>query len=730
MAKDDALIEEIRDRFTYASNEWAAIRREGSLDMRYIAGDPWDPKDRKARTDAGRPCLSLDELGQYVNQVINDLRQNKRGIVVSPVGFGANDKTAEFLQGRIRDLEYRSNAQQAYTTMAENAIQRGYGYLRIRSKYTLDDAGFDQEPVIEPILNPDLVTPDPDFLRTDGSDWKYLFYHEWRMDTEFAREFPKADKKTFWALDRVMAPKWYDGKRITLAEYWRREEDRKRTLYLLKAARSQANPTGEPREVYSDALPATPGSDDILKSREVSAYRVRMYLTNGFEILKQEDWPGLSIPFVSCYGKVIYVDRGDGVKRELLSMTRLARDPYMLYCYYRTCEAELVGMTPKFPYFSYVGQLDDINLKLLAKSLHVPVATIQVKPTVPGASPNTVLPPPQRQPYEPPIQALELGAEAARRAIQSAMGTTFLPTQAQRRNEKSGRALDKIEETAQKGSFHFVDHYDEGVTRVGALLVEVIPSYDDRAKDVSIRQPDDTVAMVRINDPNTEKPVLLDKTHKHDVTISVGPWKESEREAASDFADTLIGSPIIQLAGPQKGLKLAAQAIRLKGVGPVGDAMADILDPKDPQMDPQQLRAHAAQMAQELEQLKQIAAQQNEDLKTDRIKVASQERQTQAKIDWEREKLEKELAAKIEIARITAAKQGADLDAERQEEERALNLELAHEAVEADRDRIHDIGMAALQHRQALEQADQAMAGTLAGQAQQAALTPAPPSGA
>jgi hypothetical protein len=43
-----------------------------------------------------------------------------------------------------------------------------------------------------------------------------------------------------------------------------------------------------------------------------------------------------------------------------------------------------------------------------------------------------------RQPYEPPIQAFEIGAESARRGIQAAMGWSALPTDAQRINNKSG----------------------------------------------------------------------------------------------------------------------------------------------------------------------------------------------------------------------------------------------------------------------------------------------------
>src|SRR3990167_7111704 len=100
--------------------------------MRYVAGDPWESEDRQKRKDAGRPCLSFDELGQYVNQGINDLRQNKRGIKLPPRGRGANDATALYRQSSIRDIEYYSNAQQAYMTMAADMFQRGYGWLRLK----------------------------------------------------------------------------------------------------------------------------------------------------------------------------------------------------------------------------------------------------------------------------------------------------------------------------------------------------------------------------------------------------------------------------------------------------------------------------------------------------------------------------------------------------------------------------------------------------------------------
>src|SRR5678816_1239884 len=90
---------------------------------------------------------------------------------------------------------------------------------------------------------------------------------------------------------------------------------------------------------------------------------------------------------------------------------------------------------------------------------------------------------PQRNPFEPAIQALEVGAEAARRAIQAAMGVTFLPTQAQRHNEKSGVALKQIESSGQKGSFHFVDHYEAMIQEIGVKVEDLMDKILDNARD-------------------------------------------------------------------------------------------------------------------------------------------------------------------------------------------------------------------------------------------------------
>jgi hypothetical protein len=719
---DDDILEELKDRYADATSQWADIREEGAKDMRAVSGDPWPKEDRDQRDDNGRPCLSLDELGQYTNQVINDVRSNKRGITVTPRGNGANDATAKFRQGKIRDIEYQSNAQQAYTTMLENAVQRGYGYLRIKAQYCSPDKGFDQELVIEPVVNPDLVTPDPDHIRTDGKDLSFLFYEERRGLKQFAREFPDATIRNFDHATIQSSRSWIAGDSLRLAEYWTKEPQAKRTLLLLKPGpRTAQDPNPQPIEIFEDAINGhAPSADQILKSRSITPMHVWQYLTNGVEILQRTRWLGPSIPFVCCYGKVIYLQNAAGrAQRVLLSMIRLARDPFLLYCYYRTCQAELVGMTPKFPYFVAKGQLDAANLQRLADSLNVPVAVIEYLTKTPH-QPEGGLGPPTRQPYEPPIQELEIGAEGARRAIQAAIGASPLPSAAQRHNDKSGVALKQIEDTAQKGSFHFVDHHDEGVTRAGAILDECIPLYYDTARDTSIRDLKDQPQIVRINDPagrNPEGlPAHIDTAQgEHDVTISVGPKKDSEREAASDFADQVIGNPqLAQVVGPQKAAELIASSIRLKNLGPIGDEMAETIAPKNKgQVDPRQAQQQLGELHGQLQKLQQVAADLQKQVDSDQVKIDGQIRIKTLELDFQHWKTITDNAAKIEAARITASKQSADLALELHEESIALDQQIAADDAAARHAAAHDVGMAALAHAHALEQGRQAHAQAL-----------------
>lgn len=222
---------EIREAFSDFQREWREIQEEGRTDMRFVAGDPWDAKDRKAREDAGRPCISLDQINQYTNQTINNFRQNKRAIQVTPEGAGADDKSANKLANLIRGIEYKSKAQQAYETAGENMVNRSYGFVRITTDYVAPDS-FDQEIRIKRFANPDVVLPDPSFREADGADTKRLFVLEVLRKEEYRKKYPKARVTSFSGEHMIEAPGWIDDKNVQVAEYWMVHTDYRKLLLI------------------------------------------------------------------------------------------------------------------------------------------------------------------------------------------------------------------------------------------------------------------------------------------------------------------------------------------------------------------------------------------------------------------------------------------------------------------------------------------------------------------
>lgn len=726
---NDADLKAIREAFDHDTNLWDPIRKEADIDMRYVSGDPWDPDERQARVDAKRPVISPDELGQYFNQVINDVREHKRAIKVTPLGNGANDQTAQFRANLYREIERRSNAQQAYTTMFENTVQRSFGFFRISPQY-VSDRSVDQELLIKTVMNPNMVTPDGDAVEPDGSDMKRAFVvEEWRI-SEFKRRFPKAKIQDFDAADvrargTTKTTTWINNETLQLGEYWFLQP-KQRTLIIL------VGPDGKPLGAFDDELtdprfqglqPMKGPSGQVIE-RDVDTHTVTMQLTNGVEILEETKFKATTIPIVPCYGKILYVEG----KRVLMSMTRLGRDPQMLYAYYRTQQAEMAGMIPKAPVSGYEGQFRGHESDW-QKANHEPIAFLQFKGFTEETRNQTLLPPPQRMAYTggEQIQALELCAEGARRAIQAAMGTSPLPSQAQRRNEKSGVALKQIDESFQAGSFHFVDHYEQAITRGGVILEDWTPWYYNAPRDVTVREQNDQTNIVRVNDPNQanfpkaqQEPLMVGQ-ELHDITLSTGPSNDSEREVANDLSDSLVQNiQMVQaVSGPQVAAKVLGMSIRLKNVGPLGDEMADLIAPKDQDQSlPPEVMQEKQKAQQMLDALSQRVHQLEDEKQAKEVENQSKERIAAQQAELEKYKIDVDAQTKLAVAEI-GAKSKTDI-AEMQkridtlevmlgvEKEARLALHQAHherttQAIEHE----HEKEMAQLGHDQALEQGAQ-----------------------
>lgn len=734
---------EIREAFSDYETEWKDIRDEGKTDIKYVAGDPWTKEDRAQREDAGRPCISLDELNQYLNQYNNSLRQNKRAIQVIPKGNGANDADATRRENIIRGIENESNAQEAYITMAENAASRSYGYLLLRTEYrddyregdepTLDL--FNQRIVIQRVANPDTILLNPSFEHAAAEDVEDGFVCKRIKKSDFARKYPKAEKVSFTATDQREAKDWIGDKDLQVAEYWKTHKTSKKLLLLkgqsglLSMWEKDFDKVGKPEGV------------EVVDNRMVELREVVQYPTNGIEVLDEIPWAGTRIPIISCFGKELWVDEGSGARRRLLSMVRLARDPQMLFAYMCTQEAEEAGMTPKTPFIGYKGQFETSRQvwEMINKQ---PFSFVEADIVL--DSTNQPLPLPSRLPWTPNFQAYEVAKDSVRRSIQAAMGITPLPTAAQRDSEKSGIALERIETQESIGSFHFTDNFDRALQNLGWQTNELIAPIYDTQREVPTEEADGTHGTLHVvgnsshplNDsgaydvqgiPQDEDNPGQPVEHMHtgqgsfDVTISTGPSYQSQREQASEFIDHLIEN-WQQLGIPQPlANKILALGVKLKGIGPIGDAIQELLDPPDPNNMPPQAQAAIAQLQSQLQQLQIENAALHQDraarLVEQQTKLGIQDKKDAAKgaadaaaHAIQMSEADKDRETKIAVAEITTKAQNLN--------ERVAAIETL---VRQFHQQAHDAGMQAADHEHAQTLATQQAQAAQQQQAQQGA---------
>ena len=711
---------EIREAYQDYRDAWREIREEAAEDMRAISPEgPWTQEDRDARKGSGRPCIHLDQLNQFLAQVNGNVRKSKRAIQVTPKGNGANDQDAEKLSSVIMAIEERSQAQPIYLGAFQSMIERSYGYAVIRTECAddnvpedgpYDPSVFDQEIIIKPIMNPDMVLLSPYYKQPNASDVSDGFLLDLIPKKQFKEKYPKARVTDFGDqdLNDSSITDWIKDKYLQVAEYWKIQTSYKTLLLIATDKGPIVFDEAEWKAAKEQGL-----RGEVKRDRKVEVPEVFQYMTNGLEILDEVPWDGTRIPIISCLGPERWTTEGGIAKRQLLSMVRFARDPQMLYDYLASGECEVAGKIPKVPFVGAVGQFET-DKEAWDELTKVPHAYVQYDLVLDTG--GAAAPPPDYKDFTPNFQEWEVAKDAAGRSIQAAMGITPLPDAAQRRNQKSGVALEKIDDMESLGSFQFVDRYENGfLHNLGYQLVELIPSIYDTAREVPVSLPAgkrSTMKLVGktshpIDDQGAYEVQDLPPDHLHTgkgtfgETVSTGPSYQSEREEQDEFVDSLIQN-IANM--PQPGTpaaKILALGIRMRPtLGPIGKQIADVFDPPpaDPNMPPQ-AQAAIQQLQAQLMQAQQEAAA----LHMERAgKVLEQQTKLliqQMKEDGDNQRAQLANDIKVLIAEIGAKSQ--------EQQQRDLMFQ---KFWEENHGAAHEAGLQAMQHQHDAEQTQQNIA--------------------
>lgn len=606
---DDTLKEDL-EAFKLASDAEKDQREAMLDDLKFVKlGEQWPQEVIEKRAKEGRPCLTINRLPAFAKQVTNDARQNRPAIKTHPIGDKADKETAEILQGLIRNIEYSSNADVAYDTGLDFAVNCGIGYWTINLAYADADT-FDKDIRIERVSNPFSVYGDPASTAADSSDWNRAYVTDKLTEKEFKKRWKDASKANFEA-DDSRDSDWYEEEMIRIAEVWVREKKAVKLLKLTDGSLMMEPEYLKLKEIL-DARQITVEGD-----RPSEMFVVSQRIISGADILEENDWPGKYIPIVPCYGDEVCIEG----KRSWQSLFHFAKDAQRNYNYWRTATTELIALAPKTPFIGPAGAFDDDANWNTANTDSHPYLTYK------GAVR------PERQPFAgPPAGALQEALNASD-DLKNIMGLHDASLGAQS-NETSGRAIMARQREGDVATFNFIDNQNRAIRHTGRILVDLIPKVYDVPRIIRVIKEDGSNYSVPVNQPIIEKPLQpnedgsppqpgqppqyqpvdpeqeaevqgLIKTFdlaagKYDVTCESGPSFTTRREEASQqMAEFIRSVPNI----PPKAIGMLVKNLDWPGADDFAKAISGDKDPQVQQAEQaiQQLQGQLQQMQKELQ---------------------------------------------------------------------------------------------------------------------------------
>lgn len=582
----EALLRVARQRFARAEEHLTTWREDAREDQQFAAGQQWPESIEAQRTADGRPCLTINQLPQFIRQVVNEERQNRPQITVQPVDDRADVETAEVLEGLMRQIQAASNADIAYDTAMDSVATVGLGWIRVTTAY-VDPESFDQEPRIERILNPLTIYLDPTSTDPTGADAEWAFCVQVLSRDVYTSQYgalpPEASS---W---ETAGDAWITPDTVRIAEYYWREWTAVRLALL---------PDGSVRP-----LADVPRDVPPVQVRTTRIPRVYWAKLTGYQVLEQTRWLGTSIPLVKVTGEEHLTDTGE---LNYTGVVRFAKDSQYAYNLWASSEAETIALAPKAPFILAEGQLEGYE-PLWGTANTRNHSYLPYKPVTIG---GLQAPPPQRQAIEPPVQAIAQARLMASQDLQATTGT-YAPALGQQGPPGEAAAKAVMErQQSQVGNLHYLDNLRRSVRRVGQILLELIPFLYDTARTVRILGADETLKQVLLNaayvDPQTGQQLLYDlRVGRYDCVIEAKPGYATRRQEA---AAVLMG---LTQAMPQlmaNAADLLVKQLDMPGGKAVAERLQKLLPPALQDGENGQ-PSQAQQLALLQQQMEQMAAQ-------------------------------------------------------------------------------------------------------------------------
>ncbi len=682
--KDGSILEQSRKGLQACIEDEQGQRDKMLDDLRFATLDQWPADIRASRendVDNGpRPCLTVDQINQYITQVANDMASNRPSIKTRPVDDIADPETAEVFQGLIRHIEDQSNAHIAYQTSGESAVTIGLGYFRIAADYVSPDS-FDQELLIKRVPDTFSVYLGPHIM-PDGSDAERGWVFEKVPLEVFKRDYPKAKTTDEDFSGLGVQPTWKTKDTIIVCEYFYKKYEKRELLYL-----------DDGQTVFKDAYDALPEPrPEITGRRNSQKVTVKWCKHTGAEVLDKRELPGQYIPIIEEVGKEKIVEG----KRILWGLVRPAKDSLRAFNYWISAMTEKMALAPKAPFIGAVGQFathsdkwDKANVNNYSKLEYDPIDIN-----------GNALPAPRRQ---EPMQ-MEAGMaqmlSIMQNNVKSSLGM-YKASVGDTESQQSGRAILALKHESDTGTSHFGENQAISISHCGRILVDLIPHYYDTKRVLRILGEDGKAKTAMIapgqKEPKREirdadgaiKTIYNLNVGKYDVTVTVGPGYTTSRQEAATVMTELANSA----KDPASSAIMRYGAIKnsdFHGSEEITRMLKAMLPPQlqedtgEPM--PPAAMAKMQQMQQQAQQLSQLARQ---------MQAKIQELESGAQTAHEKILAEHDVKMKSLALDEVVEKEKARLAREKAESEMSLKAYVANEELKIQRSNMgHEHGLA------------------------------------
>lgn len=659
--------------------------RVGSKDLRtveeerlkfYAGGDgQWRDSEITKRKNQGRPFISINKCKPAVDQVEGDIRSNPPGPKVLPVGDGADPDTADIHEGLIREIEHRSNAQLAYITASRYQAASGYGVIELTTEY-VSDTSFEQQLRIDACEDPAMWFFDPNARRVDRKDALWAGKIRLYTKEEYIAQFGKnrailKDRTIQSALGFMQDTVGVNGNLAQINEW---TGSGKGPYFVVEYYHTEFEPTKllecsdnvnrfEDEPLPKGAKYKTDGLERLVQRRKITKY-----ITDAMEVLDEVEWLGNVVPAFPVLGQEVYISG----KLYRMSLISEAMDAQRALNYTATTATELAGLMPKAPFIGFKGQFDDPRWQTANSEVW---AYLEVEPVFavnPTNNQSELLPPPQRNTWESPIQWLLALAQYFSEAIK-ATTAIYDASLGNNKADQSGTAIQQLRTESNAGTFFVTDNLHHSINALYEQIILINCQLLDGPRVQTIVRADSQHELVTINkefpqgvDPKTgkqSKGKWLNQG-RYAVVVTVGPNLDTLKEKTSVILTEFlkIDPQIMAIPG------VAAMALRSIAQGdPQVEGIADLLEPQSSQS-PQQVAMQLQQAKKTIQQYELVITKLQQD-------IAAKTPQVQADL---RKAALSSLTA-IRVAEINASKdadsQKADIDAAHVEQV----LGMAHE---------------------------------------------------